>query len=280
MHSRKRPWVTSQVLDESFPPWFDSPASTYRNRSETYSKSAQQALAEQQKVEGLLKNLIIEIEESKSGSESAPLVRTYRRLNKWKLLRSVIRAVALFRRHEVEIIENGEQLEKALESYRPQGYALPYPKLHSLRTQLDDMRRENEVYRLVARGAPEDIKALNELLSSGAEQSIVNRPNKFGRTPLYIASQNGNLQMIKCLLANKADLGRRSKVSEREEESNLAVAARWSHENVVGFYLVHFEWRLQDLQQALAGARTDRIRRKLASLIRKQKKCCFFYLFH
>lgn len=262
---RSDPWM--QILEPyNTSHYFDLPNTTNRTYSETHSKN------NKEQSENLFKDLIIEIEESKSANV---IVRTYKRKNKWRLLRSVIIAVALFRRKEVEIIENTEQLEEALDSYRPQGLTLPHPKSPQ-QTIFDDIRKEHQFYKLISRGAPEDIQELQELIKH--DKNVLNKPNKIGLTPLYIASQNGNLGMVKYLLENKVDLGKKSKVSEREEESNLVVAARWNHESVVNFYLDEFEWTLKDLREAYIVARTNKIRQRLANLIGKHKKCCFFIL--
>ena len=205
--------------------------------------------------------------------------------NKWALLRTVLQAVARLKRKEVETILDNQGLEKALASYTPRSRSMSYYwQRHS--TAFEDALNENQLHELIARGAPEDIRKIDALLTKGKEanlfdpsddNNVVNRPNRFGKTPLYIASQNGNMALIKYLVLKQAKPEKRSKISSKEEESNLAVAARWKHEGVVKYYLENFEWEKDDLQQAKAVAGTKKIQKMIGSKVSKGKgeNCCF-----
>ncbi len=143
----------------------------------------------------------------------------------------------------------------------------------------DDMFRDEHMYHLIARGAPADLAELDSMIVSGKAsiEETVNRPDRFGHTPLYIASQNGNLEVVKFLLGHKADPLMKSRFSGNEEEGNLSVAARWKHERVVEHLLENCDWTAKDLSRAKTEAGTTRIRRmvgrKLAQV--KGSACCF-----
>eukprot|EP01022_Parablepharisma_sp_SALTPOND_P030309 TRINITY_DN7594_c0_g4_i1.p1 TRINITY_DN7594_c0_g4~~TRINITY_DN7594_c0_g4_i1.p1 ORF type:complete len:408 (+),score=23.82 TRINITY_DN7594_c0_g4_i1:135-1226(+) len=235
-----------------------------------------------------LKDVVIELNDPKAHKEETKtLSRTTKFVrNKWALLRTVLRAVALFRRNEVESIRDTEGLEKALESYQPRFRSLSHYQQRQ-QSIFEEIAKEDQLFKLIARGAHEDIEQINTLLTQGREANlfdpsddnyIINRPNRFGHTPLYIASQNGNLEVIKYLLAHKANVFKKSKVSSKEEESNLAVASRWKHEGIVKYYLDAFNWPIADLQQAKALAGTKKIQKILSRKLNKDKKggCCLF----
>ena len=172
-------------------------------------------------------------------------------------------------------------MDQALESYRPQQFGLQCCK-HQHCTVFDCLRQEKRLYILFARGSPEDIKEIDDLIMKESEENrnlILNKPNDCGHTPLYIASQNGNLDMVKYLLLHKATLTIKSKVSKTEEESNLSVAARWSHENLVTFYLEIYKWPVKDLSQAKNAARTNAIKKLIAAKLIKHNKCCMSCIF-
>ena len=82
-----------------------------------------------------------------------------------------------------------------------------------------------------------------------------------GRTPLCIATQNGNLAMIKFLISKGADPLINSNVSSTEEESNLLVAARWKHQKIVEFYLEFCKWPYRELKKARNAAENAIIRK-------------------
>lgn len=69
-------------------------------------------------------------------------------------------------------------------------------------------------------------------LASSDPNHILNRKNNLGLSPLYIASRNGNLGVVKYLCERKCDLKQKC-----NGESALAAAARWNHGPVVQYFL-------------------------------------------
>ncbi len=140
--------------------------------------------------------------------------------------------------------------------------------------------REERLFELIARGSPEDLNEIEEIIRKdrrtylydlGDANSVVNSPNRVGHTPLYIASQNGNLKTIKYLIGKQANPMTKSKVSESEEESNLSVAARWKHAKVVQFYLESYSWPYADLKKAKHAAGNVTVRGIIAQHMAKLK---------
>jgi ankyrin repeat protein len=77
--------------------------------------------------------------------------------------------------------------------------------------------------------------------------SMVNKRNSHGQTPLYVCCKNGNFDMLRFLIDNKADVYIKSIVGA-EEETILAVASRWSHLKIVRFLLDEYKWKQGDLK--------------------------------
>lgn len=101
--------------------------------------------------------------------------------------------------------------------------------------------------------------------------SLTNAPNRTGHTPLYIATQNGNLEMVKYLISKRANPLQKSKVSATESESNLAVATRWKHAKIAEYYLENYKWPYEDLRQAKRAAGNPALRRMVAEHMARVK---------
>lgn len=211
----------------------------------------------------LLKDVIIEIKKQpqEECKQISPEGRRRSR-SRWTTLRSVLRAVALFRTSEAETIKNEQDLDKALENYNHRN-ARANSLVHYRQQNFEEHFREERFYDLIAKGSPEDIHELEELLGKdrrtylhnpGDLASPLNAPNSMGRTPLYVATQNGGLPMIKYLIGKGSNPLVNSKVSPSEEESNLLVAARWKHLKIVEFYLDYCKWPPEELKKAKAAA--------------------------
>ena len=176
-------------------------------------------------------------------------------------------------------------MEKALEEYKPRERAMSYS--HTRRKSVfEEIFNEEQFFKFIARGSPEDIEEIDRLMSKGLsanlfdpsdENSAANRPNRIGHTPLYIASHNGHEEVIKHLLKFHANPMLKSKASEYEEESNLTVASRWKHAKVVQLYLELFDWPLEELKKAKVVAGTKEIKDMIAEKMAKMKgsSCCF-----
>ena len=234
--------------------------------------------------QNLLKNVIIEInknpKEERKRKISSPMTQKAR--SKWTTLRSVFRAVTLFRTSEAQVINNEEDLSKALEASPFKNRAISLQGCGP--SNFDEHFREERYYDLIAKGSPEDIYEIDEILhkdrrsylhNPGDSKSLLNAPNRMGQTPLYIATKNGNLAMVKYLIGKEANPLIKSKVSDTEEESNLLVGARWKHIKLVEFYLEFYTWPDEELKKAKMFAGNAAIKHLLNKHM-NQSKGCFF----
>ena len=73
----------------------------------------------------------------------------------------------------------------------------------------------------------------DELITTLTKQKTINTPNKNGFTPLYIASQNGDIDLVKELIINKASIN----YSYHTGPTPLLIASFNCHIDVVKFLL-------------------------------------------
>jgi hypothetical protein len=165
--------------------------------------------------------------------------------SKWSLLRNVVRAVTLLKTHEVNENDDVNALISEIN-------AIPTDKIYRLKrnrsrdksayaTAIKDLRREQTLIHCVERGNPADVEQIRieieqdpyKLLRNTSHPlALINKRNREGQTPLYIACKNGNLDVVNLLLEENADYLMGS-IVDGEEESNLEVAVRWGHCKVV-----------------------------------------------
>ena len=228
-----------------------------------------------------MENVLLEFD-TKSPTVRSPQASNQSR-KKWTMLRSVVKAVALFRMNEAEIINNETDLEKAIESCQLKKE--PHFPPSNEKEEYEAHFKEERFYDLIAKGSLEDIKEIEEILYNNKrnylhdptdERSLLNAPNGLGITPLYIASQNGSLPMIKYLISKGANPLIASKVSLDIEETNLLVAARWKHLKITEFYLSSCKWSIKDLRKAKDAAGNSIIKETINIYIKRKSKCfCF-----
>lgn len=173
-------------------------------------------------------------------------------------------------------------MQKALQDQGPaekkiRRQSMYKPKQQSL---FSEKLQEFKIGELVARGTPADMDEIDHLIAAdskaylyepSSKESMVNAPNSAGYTPLYIASQNGSLTMVKFLMSRHADPLILSLVGQKGEESNLAAAARWNHIWVVDYYLKCCTWDIDLLKRAREGARNTEIRNMITKKIQETK---------
>ena len=171
----------------------------------------------------------------------------------WCLLRNVLRAVALFKTTEAKEAYDLNELIASIEHIpTDQSYQEKAKRnmINSAYNQaLDELRREQNMKRYIERGDQEDLMQIKieiemdpykKLHNTSHPLSLLNKRNKSGQTPLYVACKNGNLAVIMLLLTEGADYLLESLV-DGEEESNLEVAVRWRHKRVV-IELLKLKW--------------------------------------
>lgn len=246
---------------------------TCRTKGLCYNQKLNRVTSPPPKEPDPLDGVIIEINDNPDRKESAKVV--VKRRSKWALVRCVLRAITLFQTNVTETINNEEDFNKALENIKSSRRS--FKERHR---EYEKHFREERFYDLIARGDITDIKEIEDILHKTRKpyEDLINRPNRLGKTPLYIATQDGNLAMVKYLISKKANPLIVSRVSELKTESNLLVAARWKHAKIVEFYLNFYVWPFEELKKAKKEAGNSQVREILASHIKSNKpKNCFLW---
>ena len=106
-------------------------------------------------------------------------------------------------------------------------------------------------------------------LTSSDSDHILNRKNNLGLSPLYIASRNGNLDVVKYLIEQNCDIKQKC-----HGESAMAVAARWNHGPVVEYFL-NFVSESGMLREAAQSSASPSVANLFTSKgISMAKPCC------
>lgn len=90
---------------------------------------------------------------------------------------------------------------------------------------------------------------------------LINKKNTHGQSPLYIASKNGNLEVLKFLLDNEANFDHSPFIVEEENftETPLQAACRWGHKDIVSFLLTRFKFTMEELENCLNSTENKEI---------------------
>lgn len=207
------------------------------------------------------------------------------RRSHWALVRNVFGALARFKSHEVKEASINEIINEIRQIPTDREYQLNKSKTYensAFSTAIKDLRREMSFMQCVERGHLEDlsqikVELLNDpykiLRNSNHPFALINKRNKDGLTPLYIACRNGNYEVVKCLLDEEADYLITSQVGN-EEESNLEVAVRWSHTKIVK-ELMSKKWPKSVIKKAKKICSNHEIRDLLYLNKKRKKWFCF-----
>lgn len=80
---------------------------------------------------------------------------------------------------------------------------------------------------------------------------LINKWNEHGQTPLYVATKNGHLKIIKFFIEEGANPHMKSYIkinsTEIEEESILDAAVRWRFTAIVNYLLTNFDWSKDEI---------------------------------
>jgi ankyrin repeat protein len=136
-------------------------------------------------------------------------------------------------------------------------HEMPKPKLSSRSTKVKEIthfRKVTKFFQCAERGSHSDERAILKILNSSDSKMlssqgngfysnredithIINTKNLFGQTALYVACKNGNLNIVKLLITQGCNPFISSSIDKQNLESNLQVAARWCHFEIVRYLL-------------------------------------------
>lgn len=124
-------------------------------------------------------------------------------------------------------------------------------KQYSIVKKIDEFRKYEIFFQCIENGSEEDLKKAKQILEQDDKQflhdttsdfHLVNKPNEYGQTPLYVACKNGHLKMVRFLVNEGAKMDKESMLTDGKIDSNLGLAIRWHHTKLVDYLLTSFEW--------------------------------------
>jgi len=217
-------------------------------------------------------------------------------VSKWRQLSTIVNSVQRLKTLQVVKINSAEVLKTNIKqtpfSIKPSavsaGMMLITDK-EMTQDALHDSREQAAFFKALERGSSDDLKYIRERLTKDPKKyyfseedpnTLTNKPNHLGYTPLYVACRNGNIELVKLLLDFKANCYQDSKIAKDKEESILVVAARWNHVELVKYLLTErFSWPKQELSMAYKIASNTHIKSLLKSKLGREKRSCVLPFF-
>ena len=160
-------------------------------------------------------------------------------------------------------------------------------KDYFIREAINEHRISDLLFRYLRAGDLNDLKKIEEIIENDPRKFIrsqvdneflVNKCNLLGHTPMYESIMHGNLEAVQLLLKHRANPHINSKVDLEEFESNLEVACRWNHTNIVEFLLEATVWSYIEVKDALKVAYNVAINNMLIGFLNNhyvRRLCCF-----
>jgi len=150
---------------------------------------------------------------------------------------------------------------------------------------LDKFRDHTAFFELLENAGKKELVTIKRVLSSDPKENLydsespdrlANKPNFRGYSPLYIACKNGNSELMKLLLEFKANPFQLCRVSPKQKESILLVAARWGHLDIVKYLLSDkFTWPEKEIKKAHNETANIQTKKYLKIIIDNNKKPFF-----
>jgi len=167
---------------------------------------------------------------------------------------------------------------------------------------LDYLRTKEKFFTLLQIGGNHSIEKLKQLfehdpkkyiLEKKNPESLFNKKNVDGETPLYLACKNGHLEVVsfnillmklsflkvvRLLLEHEANPHVYLEKNEKKIDSILSVAARWNYCELVDFLLKNVEWTTEEMNFALRSLRqrrNEKTKRMIEEILEKRRSCRF-----
>ena len=220
--------------------------------------------------------------------ETSPKENSYTH-SKWSLLRNVLNAITRFKSAEVKVVDDVESLISEVKSRSTSGMITRVfsSKDYFIREAINEHRTSDLLFRYLRAGDLNDLKKIEEILENDPRifirsqvdsEFLVNKCNLLGHTPMYESIMHGNLEAVQLLLKHGANPHINSKVGIQEFESNLEVACRWNHRNIVELLLEATVWSYIEVKDALKVASNVAVKNMLIGYLNKnyvRRLCCF-----
>jgi ankyrin repeat protein len=137
---------------------------------------------------------------------------------------------------------------------------------------LDKIRNFEQFIQMAAIGNPKSIGKMRKLIrecpysqSRGDDDPnhILNRPDRFGRRPIDVAVQNGNMLSVRFLIQQKCIFDTKTEKATKESELPFMTAARWNHLNIVEYFLTITDYDPSILKAALEQTSSKVVKRSI-----------------
>jgi hypothetical protein len=207
---------------------------------------------------------------------------------KWRKLTLVAKSIHRFRSLRVERIKSEFNLKISIRD-------TPFPKRNTNTNKdpmcitpkemyndaLNEFREQTAFFEALQIASTLDLTRIRATLMNDPKENfydaespfrLANKPNHKGYTPLYIACKNGHLELVKLLIEFKANPYQLCKISPKEKESVLIVAARWGHIDILKYLLSDkFIWPQKELKKACKEAQNNQTKKVIKMFIEKNK---------
>eukprot|EP01017_Pseudomicrothorax_dubius_P033000 TRINITY_DN4375_c0_g2_i10.p1 TRINITY_DN4375_c0_g2~~TRINITY_DN4375_c0_g2_i10.p1 ORF type:complete len:343 (+),score=28.92 TRINITY_DN4375_c0_g2_i10:134-1162(+) len=218
------------------------------------------------------------------GTPSMPVIptsvgmSTYRSVGqkKWRVLRNVFKSTMLLHKQEVKIFSDPGELnadfEESTRNHRTmtegRSNALPQ-NLLAFQESFDHFRKIELFCEWATSGSKESLQKMEKLYNEHPSRilreasdpdNLLNKKCSRGTNALYLAAQNGNINVIKFLIENGANPHIESKVIGGSLEAPLTAACRWGHLPIVQYLVQKCNFKHSEIRSALNMAENPRIR--------------------
>eukprot|EP00347_Sterkiella_histriomuscorum_P001505 403371776 len=175
----------------------------------------------------------------------------------WMKISNVLKGINLMRKNIVRTIQHPDELvENINKSPRRRKTLNSLQSLNLTKNVLDEMRLQDKFFELISTGGEHSLQKILKELEDDPKKHIydlkdpnhlINKYNRVSKTPLYVACQHGNLDVVQLLLEQQADPFILSKAGHKEWESLLQVTARWSHIKVFEYLIQNVKWEKKEI---------------------------------